>query len=298
MTGRLSILLDNYNVWLRTKFLSLPGIARIAIVVIIFVSSSIIAGLLLPEGIDWTHTYRPAALAVLSGKSPFTVDIFFSAPWAVLPLIPFAILPEQIGRGFIFVIGILVFAYTAIRLGAKPIALTAFLLSPPIWHCLLNSNIEWMPLVAYVLPPKFGLFLIPIKPQIGIGAAIFWLSEAWRNRNIREFIGDFAPATLLLGLSFVVFGVWPLRFTDTLALTQEYNQSLWPMSIPVGLGLLAYAIRKQSIRHAMAASPCLSPYVLLHAWSGALAAVLTDDFVTVCSVLGLWILMAIRWLNG
>ena len=250
--------------------------------------------LYLPCGIDWRYTYRPAALALLSGKSPYSVDIFFSAPWSLLPLLPLAVLPENVGRAILFLLGIGSFTFTAHRLGVKPLPCIAFLLSPPVMHCLLNSNIEWMPLLGFVLPPQIGLFLISIKPQIGIGVGAFWLVEAWRKGGFREVVKVFWPVTLALLASWIVFGFWPLRFIDTLTLTRTYNASLWPMSIPVGLTLLASSIRKRNIRYAMAASPCLSPYVLLHAWVGALAAILSLPTETVVAVIGLWILVILR----
>lgn len=226
------------------------------------------------------------------------MGIYFAAPWAVIPLIPYALLPESVGRGFVFVTGLVVFAIVAYRLGAKPVALIAFLLSPPVWHCLLNSNIEWLPLLGYILPAQFGLFFVSIKPQIGVGAGIFWLIEAWRKGRAKEVVRVFAPFTITLLLSFVLLGFWPLRFQNTLTMTQEYNQSFWPLSIPVGLALITFAIRNRHIRAAMAASPCFSPYVLLHAWVGALAAVVTDSAVTVAAVIGLWIVMVIRAFGG
>lgn len=264
---------------------------------IALVSLCVVASSYLPAGIDWHFTYRPATLAFLSGKSPFSVDIYFAAPWALIPLIPFAVLPENIGRGMLFIVGLCAFAYTAHKLGAKPVAMIAFLLSPPVWHCLYNSNIEWLPLLGFVLPPQIGLFFLAIKPQIGIGVALFLLFEAWRLGGLREIIRITWPVTLSLVISFVLYGFWPLRFKETLLLTQAYNASLWPSSIPVGLALLISAIRKHNIRPAAAASPCLSPYVLLHAWSGALVSVTPDIPETVAAVIGLWVLVAIRGLG-
>jgi hypothetical protein len=66
------------------------------------------------------------------------------------------------------------------------------------------------------------------------------------------------------------------------------------MSIPVGLALLVTAIRKQKIEYALAASPCLSPYVLLHSWVGVLLAIVSSTPETIAAVIGLWIFFAIR----
>jgi hypothetical protein len=245
----------------------------------------------LPEGIDWRDTYRPAAQALLAGHSPFSVDIYFAAPWVLLPLLPIALLPVNIGRGVLFLIGMIAYAYTAYKLGATIVTLVVFLLSPPVVHGLLNSNIEWLSLLGFVMPAQIGLFFILIKPQIGFAVAIYWLIEAWRSGGIREVLRVFLPVTIALLVSFAIFGFWPARFQDTLNLTRSYNASLWPGSIPVGIALLVAAIHRRKIRFAMGASPCLSPYVLLHAWSGALVALVNQQVEFIGAVVGLWILV-------
>jgi hypothetical protein len=153
-------------------------IVQITLICLLIIILVVLASLYLPPGIDWIDTYRPATLALLSGKSPYSVDIFFIAPWELIPLIPLALLPENIGRAILLLLGISSFAFTAYRLGAKPSSLIAFLLSPPVAHCLLNSNIEWLPLLGFIMPPRIGLFFITIKPQIGISVGLFWLVEA------------------------------------------------------------------------------------------------------------------------
>lgn len=272
--------------------------AKVLLVCLLASIIVVLSSIYLPTGIDWRDTYRPAALALLSGKSPYSVDIFFAAPWTLLPLLPFAVLPENVGRGCLFLLGIVSFAFTAYRLGAKPLSLVAFLLSPPVAHCLLNSNIEWLPLLGFILPPQIGLFFVAIKPQTGIGVSIFWLIESWRRGGIKETIHVFGPVSLALLISFILFGLWPLRFNDTMTLTRAYNASLWPNSIPVGLVLLVASIHRRNIKYAIASSPCLSPYVLLHAWVGALASVVSQPVETIVAVIGLWILVLLRAFTG
>lgn len=267
----------------------------LALIALLFVPLIYWEYLSLPPGIDWRDTYRPAAQAVLSGESPYSaVPIFFAAPWSLIPLLPYAFMPEPLGRALLFLVGLGTFSVIAYRLGAKPITLTVFLLSPPVIHCLLNSNIEWLALLGVILPPQIGLFFVVIKPQIGIGIAIFWLIQSWRKGGWREAIRVFAPVTLALLVSFALYGLWPLRFRETLALSQNFNASLWPMSIPVGLTLLVASLRKHNIRMAMASSPCLSPYVLLHAWVGALASLMAHPAEMVVAVVGMWVLVVMR----
>ena len=249
----------------------------------------------LPPGVDWHNTFRPAARELLLARNPYKIEGFFYATWALLPIVPIALLPENVGRAVFLLVSMLAFGFTAYRLGAKPVALLAFLLSPPVIHCLLNANIDWMPVLGFVLPPQIGLFFVVIKPQVGFAVGLFWLVEAWRKGGLREVVRVFGPVTAGLLASFIIFrsaGFWPLRFSHTL--TFWWNASLWPMSIPVGLALLVAAIRKRRIEYAMGAAPCLSPYVLFHSWSGALVSIVSLEAETVAAVIGLWVLVIIR----
>jgi len=154
---------------------------------------------------------------------------------------------------------------------------------------------DWLSILGFVMPPQFGLFFISIKPQIGIAIAPFWLVEAWRAGGWWQVIKTFAPFTLVLLLSFVIFGFWPLETVREDIAHVSYNASRWPMSIPVGLALFVTAIRKRRIEYAMAASPCLSPYLLFYSWGGVLLSIISNVPETVAAVIGLWILVAIRY---
>lgn len=247
-------------------------------------------------GVDWECVFRPAARDLLLTGNPYLVDGFLNAPWTLIPLIPLAFLPLNIGYGILTVAGLGCFGYAAYKFGAKPIALAAFILSPPVLHCLLQGNIDWMVLVGLVLPPRIGLLLITIKPQMGSVVALFWLIEAYREGGWREIIRVFWPVTAALGISFLIYGLWPLHFEREL--THWWNASLWPASIPIGLGLLVASLRKRNIGYAMGASPCLSPYVLLHAWSGALMAIVSLPYETLAVVTALWGWVLIRFIGA
>jgi len=162
------------------------GIAALALILFGVLAWRLALAVPEPLGIDWRLTYRPAALALLSGANPYDPAVapeapFFAAPWGLLPLLPFAFLPAELGRGFIMLGGLLVFALIAYRLGASPAAMALFLLSPPVVHCIVNANIEWIPLAGLALPPPVGLFFLAVKPQTGF-AAIPNL-ENWPKRS-------------------------------------------------------------------------------------------------------------------
>lgn len=161
-------------------------IPTVALAVLLCVGLVLISSHLLPPGIDWETSYRLASLAILSGESPYQVDLLLATPWSVVPLLPLAILPLEIGRAALFWISLAAFAYAAYRLGARPVGVGQFLLSPPVVHCLLNANIEWIPLLGCVLPPQVGLLLLTAKPQTGEAVAVFWVIEAWRKGGARS----------------------------------------------------------------------------------------------------------------
>lgn len=240
----------------------------------------------LPVGIDWHLTYRPVTLGLLSGQNPYLNETFFNPPWVILPLIPVAVLPEATGRAVFFVVSIVGLALAGKRLGATPIGIAALLLSPPSLHGLLNANIDWMPLLGMTLPPRWGLLLVLVKPQVGAFVAAYWLYEGWRSGGIRRIVGDFAPVTIVVGISFLLFGFFPAAMLRTPQMT--WNASLFPYTIPVGLALVVAAFRRHNVRFAMAASPCLSPYLALHSWIAALGALAPQTPELIAAVLGLW----------
>ncbi len=178
--------------------------------------------------------------------------------------------------------------------GAKPLATAVVLLSPPVLHGLLNGSIDWIAAFGLILPPQIGLLFVAVKPQIGVAVMIYWLAEAWRE-GWKKVIRTFWPITVLFLLSLALFGPWPIRAMKEINLW--WNASLWPASIPVGLGLLAAAMRTRKMGYAMAASPCLSPYVLFHSWIGALLAIVPHLPETIAATVGLWLLVGIQALR-
>lgn len=251
-----------------------------------------VAAHFLPVGVDWEAAFRPAAREVLALRSPYNIEGYLNPPWLLALLLPLALLPPSVGYGVLVVMSLAGFAYAAYRFGAKPLTLAVFLASPPVIHSLLNGNVDFVPVLGFVLPPQIGLFFVTVKPQMGWVVVVFWLVEGWRQGGWREVARVFGPVTLAAALSFVLWGLWPLRFERELQLW--WNASLWPASIPVGVALAVAAIRTRRIEYAMGASPCLSPYVLLHGWAGALCAVTPRQAETLAAVAGLWTLVAIR----
>lgn len=240
----------------------------------------------LPVGTDFGVFYS-AAQSVLIGQSPYSVSQYVTPPWSLLPVIPLALLPIQYANAVWFICAISAWIYIAYRLRASPVATVALLLSYPVVYGLHYGQIEWMAMVGLVLPPQAGLFLLLIKPQSGMAIAIFYLAKAWQSGGVRELLRVFGPVTVAFLLSFAVYGPWPLQ--GAFSLSANWNLSPWPIMIPAGLVLLCSAIQSKERRHAMAASPLLSPYVAVHSWAVALLSLFPDTTLAVTASAGSWL---------
>lgn len=256
--------------------------------VLIFVISKIA-----PSSIDWHGTFYPASQELLHGRSPYNVTTFLSVPWTLIPLLPFALLPERMGSAALFIVSILVYAWVAYRLGARGIWIIIFFLSPPLIHSLFLGNVDSFSLMGFILPPQIGLFFVLMKPQIGMIVALFWLVEAWRQGGIKQVVKVFSPLAIFIVLSLLLFGNWmATRSVDPI--NSYWNASWWPWSIPFGLVLTALSLRDRRKDLALAASPFLSPYVSHSSWVGVIAALLPRKLELVIAVIGMWIVALIR----
>jgi len=249
---------------------------------------ALVVGAVVPEQIDWVRTYRPATRELIALRSPYSVQSFYNPPWILIPMIPMALLPDSLGNGVLFVVSFCVIIYSAIRMGAKPVSLLAFMLSFPVIFLLLFGQIDWLVLLGFTLPPPIGLIFILSKPQIGIPYAVFIFVESWRSGGVKQVICNFSPLTIMLMVSFVLFGYW-VRPLEPHILTAIYNLSLWPTGIVIGLVFLVKAIHKRNKGLSIVAGPFLSPYVGVHSWTVSILAILSQKWETIAVAIGSWI---------
>lgn len=239
-------------------------------------------------GIDWKETFYPAANAVLRGNSPYTVPTFRNAPWTILFLLPFALFSETTGGVLFFLASLGIYAWVAYRLQASRLALTVFLLSPPVVYGMRMLNVDIFVLIGFTLPAQLGLFFVIIKPQMGIVMIPFWLIQAYKEGGIRQVVTTFAPVTVVTVLTFLFFGNW-LSGRQSDLLDSFWNASLWPWAVPIGIVLSALSIRDMRKDFAMAASPFLSPYLAYHSWVSVLTGLIRYDFEFIIAVTSMWL---------
>lgn len=266
--------------------LSAGLLAAVYIVIFPFITS----------GRDWTVWYRPAILHLLSGESPYTIPIA-NPPWALIPLIPLALLPPMVGAVIQVVASPIIFSLIAYKLGAKPLPIVFLALSSPVIHNAININIDWMPALGLLMPPQIGLFFVLIKPQAGIGVAVYWLFDAWKKDHTKGVIKTFSPVIICYLLSFAVFGNWLLPGAKkSLEIAQEFgNTNVFPWAVPLGVALLVFTIRKRLPTLSISASPLLSPYVAMHSWSTFLLGLINYPVLSIIACILSWVITFWGW---
>lgn len=266
----------------------------LAIATIGLLALGIVAYFVLPNPVDWTISYRPATLALLSGRSPYTELPFFNPPWILLPLIPFAILTYRLGVSAFFVTNLVVFYYISQRMAARSIARIALFCSFPVIVCLLFGQIDGLVLLGLFMPRPLGLILLLAKPQMGAAIAVFWLVEAWRAGRWKQVATTIAPVAVLFLISLALYGLWPLQLDMKDMFVATFNTSLWPGSLMIGLPLLVHALRHRKESFALMAAPFFSPYVTPQSWSVALVGLMPYELEMVAASLASWALLIIK----
>jgi hypothetical protein len=245
-------------------------------------------------GVDWKNSFRPATLNLYSLRSPY-IPGTFNPPWAFIPLLPIALLPADLGVAVMFTLNLFVIALVAHKLGAKPLAIVILLFSPPVLLSSFNCNIDWMVALGLIVPPPIGIFLVLVKPQAGLIIALFWCYQAWKRGRIRALSILLIPVIMATIISIFVYPTWLWQLFEVGK--YNYNISLWPNLIPLGLILTFLALRKSQIRFAVLASPFLSPFVALTSFSITLLGLLPSISELFVAVSGLWLVQIIgRWM--
>jgi len=238
----------------------------------------------------WKMIFRPAALELINFRNPYLVPKFFNPPWVLIPIIPFALLPEKLGNAFWAALSILGLGFTFRKMGANWYLTICFLLNPFTLYNMVQVNIDWIVAIGFILPPQWGLLLVMIKPQIGGFLALYWAIISWKNGGAREIWRVFGPVFILFLLSFIIFGNYFAKAEFMITYFGD-KQTLWPFSIPIGLALFVVAIRDKKFKLSIATAPMLSTYIQPYSFPLALYGLLPDSWITGAGLLGLWLMI-------
>ncbi len=255
------------------------------------------AGIWSHVGLDWNRFFYPYSVAVLHGQNPIAWHDGLFIPWVLALTVPFALLPPKLGVAALFAFTVVSYVFIARKMGAKELALVAFMFSPPVSTQLLMLNVDVFVFWGFVLPPPLGIVLLLIKPQVGGVFALFLLLQAWRTGGWRKLGLTIVPSAVVVGLSFLLFGNWvAAQYAGaSVALQKFWNTSLFPLSLLAGIPLLFLAFWKGRSRAAVSATVLCSPYVTLPSWGAALLACLPNDVLTVVTVVAMMILRVTLW---
>lgn len=225
----------------------------------------------LPDA-DWLKIYYPTAHRFLAGLSPYDklypdcgYCVFVNPPWTLFITIPLSILPPHFSRGLLFIISVISIIFFGWKVKAKPLTIAFILLSPTVIGSLLAGNLDLLLLPAFFLPAPFALLILMIKPQIGLGLAIYYLITLLFGRDWKAFIFAFAPVSLAFLVSAFFFPGWVRIITDMPA--NPWNRSIFPYGIPIALFLMIISVKDRNKLLSIGVSPFLSPYLTFYSYS-------------------------------
>jgi hypothetical protein len=243
--------------------------------------------------------FLPAIQIFLQGGNPYLVGKEFYGVyepfWTYVMLAPFALLPFWTGRILLFLVSIVAFAVTAVKMGASKFQLVLFLCSAAVFGGLYSGNIDFLVTLGYWMPPQIGLFFVLMKPQIGACLAIYWMYMAWQEGGAREVVRVFAPVTIAYLLSFLMYGFW---FKHLLNMPNNpWNWDLFPYLVPIGLFLLYKALQQKDKRLSGISSPMLAPYVTGYNFAIVLLSLFNRPALFLAAWATLWAAVLVRlWL--
>jgi len=114
-----------------------------------------------------------------------------------------------------------------------------------------------------------------IKPQVGIGVALYYLTQTWQSNKWIGILRTFSPVLLAYLISGFLFPVWKDRMINKPS--DVWNRSIFPYGIPVGLIFLWLAIKRRNAFFALASAPFFSPYLTFYTYLMVQVGLLHED---------------------
>ncbi len=143
----------------------------------------------------WTFTKAPNHLS-----APYTLSGFVNPPWVLLILTPTALLPFALSMLAQMLIYFLALAAVVYKFGGKRMEIALLLASPLALNTAIELNIDWIVVLALLVPPAYSAPLLLAKPQNALG---YVLGFTWR-----QLVRWVLVLLVLLLASFIVWGDW------------------------------------------------------------------------------------------
>lgn len=239
---------------------------------------------------DWRECYEPAAQHMLAGESPYRVGCFYNPVWGTLFIAPFTVLGRASFAAWLFV-SLIGLALATRHFGGEWWIVPLVWLSPPVYSLLRQGQIDWLVYLSVIVPPWLGAFLVLLKPQIGIGLAALLTARVWRRGGVGSVIRVWAPPSVLLVLSFALYGNWLDRSVEIAS--ASWNVSVWPDGVPFGVALLLLAVYRDSVPLALIAGPLLAPYYNYFSLTGVVLAFVRQKWLMILLIGLPWLVVSL-----
>jgi hypothetical protein len=167
-------------------------------------------------------------------------------------------------------LSVIVLALVARHFGGPEWVVVPVLLSPAGYWLFRNGQTEWLILAGLLFFNGLDVLLITLKPQVAL-----WVIVPRLRRAGSRWLMYLAPALVIGVASLVIWPGWPghlLAFAPVL-IGGEWNSSMWPWGLPVGLFCVWRAWQSRDDCWGVIASPLLFPYVNLPSYLGLLLVV-------------------------
>lgn len=242
-------------------------------------------------GWDWNHTFKPAIV----GGNPYKLSSFFSPPWVIILLAPFAWLPPGLDMIAIIVVSVAAWILALRKLRAPLIVTLLLLMTPQLLFGILSGNIDFLLPLGLLLPPPLGLFFVLAKPQIGAGLAIFWIIESFQRGGWKQALITITPIAAVSLFFCIPFGFWPMQLVD--AVGTSWNISPFPYLTGAGIILLIRAIQTHRSGLAIISSLFMSPYMSPHSLPIVVLGLLPSKMESILVIISLWTAWMIRGIS-
>jgi hypothetical protein len=258
-----------------SKLIGLIGIKAIFVVAAIGMAWLVFTHLPV-SSVDWVGNFRPAAL---QWQDPYyRPGLIFNPPWLFPLLYPLAVLPRSAGIGMLIMLSVL-----AIGLYVKsPIKLLFVMASVSMATVIALGQLDALLLYGLMIPSGLGIPLLLLKPQ-GVFLAILPRLNRW----------SVLFTLLVFVVSVLIWGDW---WTNVFAHrpNPKANMSLFPYTIPLGILLAYFGLKRKSDALLCSASLCFAPYFMAQSMLPAIAATIRETnnwrWWTV-TVVGTWLYM-------
>ncbi len=245
---------------IQPKTLGLVGVLCVILVALVVVLAGVY-----PVGEDWKTAFYPATQQFFT---PYNIPLqkFVGFPHTLF-FLPHGFLPIEIGNAVNFTLHLLVLTLLLRRYNANWQAYLMTFTSFTFIDLARTNNIDWLPTLAFLLPPQWGLPLLVSKPQILGGAGLIW----WKRSGFS--LRFLLPTVALFAISFLVWGWWlPTVLQLSGGLTNTFwNFSPFPLGIPIGAYLLYRAYQTDDEVLAACATPFFVTYFAPYSLSPLIA---------------------------